>query len=137
MRPISAFVVFEAVAIALVVVFYIRRWRLREEYSLLWLFLSAALIVLTIDQGVMEWAADRLDVAYSPAVLFFLALAFVAVMLFHYSLEISRLSDQNKILVQELSLLRTKVEWGDRRAAPPRKAGRSEADLPVSNDDAL
>ena len=137
MRPISAFVVFVAVAIALVVVFYIRRWRLREEYSLLWLFLSAALIVLTIDQGVMEWAADRLDVAYSPAVLFFLALAFVAVMLFHYSLEISRLSDQNKILVQELSLLRTKVEWGDRRAAPPRKAGRSEADLPVSDDDAL
>ena len=137
MRPISAFVVFVAVAIALVVVFYIRRWRLREEYSLLWLFLSAALIVLTIDQGVMEWAADRLDVAYSPAVLFFVALAFVAVMLFHYSLEISRLSDQNKILVQELSLLRTKVEWGDRRAAPPRKAGRSEADLPVSDDDAL
>ena len=137
MRPISAFVVFVAVAIALVVVFYIRRWRLREEYSLLWLFLSAALIVLTIDQGVMEWAADRLDVAYSPAVLFFLALAFVAVMLFHYSLEISRLSDQNKILVQELSLLRTKVESGGRRAAPPRKAGRLEADLPVPNDDAL
>jgi len=137
MRPISAFVVFVAVAIALVVVFYIRRWRLREEYSLLWLFLSAALIVLTIDQGVMEWAADRLDVAYSPAVLFFLALAFVAVMLFHYSLEISRLSDQNKILVQELSLLRTKVESDGRRAAPPTKAGRSEADLPVSNDDAL
>jgi hypothetical protein len=137
MRPISAFVVFVAVAIALVVVFYIRRWRLREEYSLLWLFLSAALIVLTIDQGVMEWAADRLDVAYSPAVLFFLALAFVAVMLFHYSLEISRLSDQNKILVQELSLLRTKVESGGRRAASPRKAGRLEADLPVSNDDAL
>jgi hypothetical protein len=137
MRPISAFVVFVAVAIALVVVFYIRRWRLREEYSLLWLFLSAALIVLTIDQGVMEWAADRLDVAYSPAVLFFLALAFVAVMLFHYSLEISRLSDQNKILVQELSLLRAKVESGGRRAAPPRKAGRLEADLPVPNDDAL
>jgi hypothetical protein len=42
-------------------------------------------------------------VAYSPAVLFFLALAFVAVMLFHYSLEISRLSDQNKMLAQELA----------------------------------
>lgn len=116
MRPISAFVVLVAVAIALVVVFYIRRWRLREEYSLLWLLLSAALVVLTIDQGVMEWAADRLDVAYSPAVLFFLALAFVAVMLFHYSLEISRLSDQNKLLAQELSLIRAKLN-GPRRTA--------------------
>jgi hypothetical protein len=137
MRPISAFVVFVAVVIALVVVFYIRRWRLREEYSLLWLFLSAALIVLTIDQGVMEWAADRLDVAYSPAVLFFLALAFVAVMLFHYSLEISRLSDQNKMLAQELGILRAKVEVAGGPAASRRTPQASEVDLPVPDDDAL
>jgi len=137
MRPISAFVVFVAVVIALVVVFYIRRWRLREEYSLLWLFLSAALIILTIDQGVMEWAADRLHVAYSPAVLFFLALAFVAVMLFHYSLEISRLSDQNKMLAQEMSLLRAKLGAAGSGAASPGKVGPSEVDLAVAEDDAL
>jgi hypothetical protein len=137
MRPISAFVVFVAVVIAFVVIFYIRRWRLREEYSLLWLFLSAALIVLTIDQGVMEWAADRLDVDYSPAVLFFLALAFVAVMLFHYSLEISRLSDQNKMLAQELGLLRAKVEAAGPPAGPSRRMGSSEVDLPMPDDDAF
>ena len=137
MRPISAFVVFVAVVIALVVVYYIRRWRLREEYSLLWLFLSAALIVLTIDQGVMEWAARRLDVSYSPAVLFFLALAFAAVMLFHYSLEISRLSDQNRMLAQEMSLLRAKLEGAGPRAASQAKAGPSEVDLPVADNDAL
>jgi len=123
MRPISAFVVFVAAVIALVVVYYVRRWRLREEYSLLWLLLSAALIVLTIDQGVMEWAARRLDVAYSPAVLFFLALAFVAVMLFHYSLEISRLSDQNKMLAQEMSLLQAKLEAAVPRRLPPPEGG--------------
>ena len=136
MRPISAFVVFVAVVIALVVVFYIRRWRLREEYSLLWLFLSAALVILTIDQGVMEWAARRLHVSYSPAVLFFLALAFVAVMLFHYSLEISMLSDQNRMLAQEMSLLRAKLAAGSRGASPG-KAGPSEVDLAVADDDAL
>lgn len=137
MRPISAFVVFVAVVIALVVVFYIRRWRLREEYSLLWLFLSAALIILTIDQGVMEWAADRLDVSYSPAVLFFLALAFVAVMLFHYSLEISRLSDQNKMLAQEMSLLRAKLETAGSGSASAGRTRASEVDLTVADDDAL
>ena len=137
MRPISAFVVFVAVVIALVVVFYIRRWRLREEYSLLWLFLSAALIILTIDQGLMEWAADRLDVSYSPAVLFFLALAFVAVMLFHYSLELSRLSDQNKMLAQEMSLVRARLEAAGSRVASPGNAGPSEIDLTVADNDAL
>jgi len=137
MRPISAFVVFVAVVIALVVVFYIRRWRLREEYSLLWLFLSAALIILTIDQGLMEWAADRLDVSYSPAVLFFLALAFVAVMLFHYSLELSRLSDQNKMLAQEMSLVRARLEAAGSHVASPGHAGPSEVDLTVADNDAL
>jgi hypothetical protein len=137
MRPISAFVVFVAVVIALVVVFYIRRWRLREEYSLLWLFLSAALIILTIDQGLMEWAADRLDVSYSPAVLFFLALAFVAVMLFHYSLEISRLSDQNKMLAQEMSLLRARLETAGSGSASAGRTRASEVDLTVADDDAL
>jgi hypothetical protein len=137
MRPISAFVVFVAVVIALVAVFYIRRWRLREEYSLLWLVLSAALVILTVDQGLMEWAADRLDVSYSPAVLFFLALAFVVVMLFHYSLEISRLSDQNKMLAQEMSLLRAKLEAAGLRAASRGKAEPSEVDLAVADDDAL
>jgi hypothetical protein len=38
------------------------------------------------------------------------ALAFVAAMLFHYSLEISRLSDQSRRLAQELSLLRSRLE---------------------------
>ena len=36
----------------------------------------------------------------------------VAVMLFHYSLEISRLSDQNRELAQELGLLRARMEDG-------------------------
>jgi hypothetical protein len=31
-------------------------------------------------------------------------------MLFHYSLEISRLSDQNRELAQEIGLLRARVE---------------------------
>ena len=57
---------------------------------------------------------------YAPSVLFFLALSFVAVMLFHYSLEISRLSDQNRELAQEVGLLRARSR-GD--AAPRRADG--------------
>jgi hypothetical protein len=63
--------------------------------------------------------ADRLDVEYAPSILFFLGLAFVAMMLFHYSLEISRLSDQSRRLAQELSLLRGRLETegkGERRS---------------------
>ena len=110
MRPVSVFVLIVGVLVALTVVSYVRRWRLKEQYSILWLVLAAATVVLTAAPGLMEWFAGWLDVYYAPAILFFLALAVVAVMLFHYSLELSRLSDQNRELAQQLGLLRARLE---------------------------
>jgi len=110
MRPISVLVIAVAVLIALTVVFYVRRWRLKEQYSILWLALVVLMVVTAAAPNLVEWFAARLDVVYAPSVLFFLALSFVAVMLFHYSLEISRLSDQNRELAQEVGLLRARFE---------------------------
>jgi len=109
-RPITVFAIVVAVTIAAVVLSYVRKWRLREEYSILWLLLSVAMVVLASFSGITVWMADRLDVKYPPSILFFVGLAFVATMLFHYSLEISRLSDQSRRLAQELSLLRGRLE---------------------------
>jgi len=109
-KPISIFVLIVAILVALTVVFYVRRWRLKEQYSLLWLVLAVGMVVSTAAPGLVEWFAGQLNVFYAPAILFFLALAVVAMMLFHYSLEISRLSDQNRELAQELGLLRARLE---------------------------
>jgi hypothetical protein len=117
MRPVSVFVIVVALLIALTVVFYVRRWRLKEQYSLLWLVLAVAMVVPAAAPDLVEWTADRLDVIYAPSLLFFAGLAVVALMLFHYSLEISRLSDQNRELAQELGLLRARLD------EPPRLGG--------------
>lgn len=110
MRPISVLVLVVALLIALTVVFYVRRWRLKEQYSMLWLVLAVAMVIPAAAPDLVEWVADRLDVIYAPSILFFAALAVVAMMLFHYSLEISRLSDQNRDLAQELGLLRARLD---------------------------
>jgi len=123
MRPINVLIIVVAVLIALTVILYVRRWRLKEQYSLLWLVLAVAMVVPASAPGLVEWFADRLDVFYAPALLFFFALAFVAVMLFHYSLEISRLSDQNRELAQELGLLRARFEEAPAAGRPPQPAG--------------
>lgn len=125
MKAVTVFAVLVALAIAVVVVFYVRRWRLKEQYSLLWLALAIAMLVLAAFGDLTEWAADRLDVYYAPSILFFLGLAFVAVMLFHYSLEISRLSDQNRQLAQDLGLMRGRLEEAERKAARPPEAATS------------
>ena len=126
MRPISVFVIVVAVVIALVVLAYIRKWRLREEYSLLWLLLAAAMVLLASFEGITVWVADRLDVAYAPSILYFVALAFIAAMLFHYSLEISRLSDQGRRLAQEVSLLRSRLKQETPPAAAEDGPGQQE-----------
>ena len=125
MRPISFFIIIVAILIALTVVFYVRRWRLKEQYSILWLVLAAGIVVSAAAPGLVEWFAGRLDVFYAPSILFFLSLAVVAMMLFHYSLEISRLSDENRELAQELGLLRARLETPPAAAsgAAPGEAG--------------
>jgi len=110
MRPITIFSIVVAIIIAAIVLNYVRKWRLREEYSILWLLLAGVMLVLASFEGITVWLAKELDVKYPPNILFFVALAFVAVMLFHYSLEISKLSDQSRKLAQELSLLRSRLE---------------------------
>ena len=122
MRPVNVFIIVVAVLVALTVVYFVRRWRLREQYSLLWLALAVGMVVPAASPGLVEWFAAKMDVFYAPSILFFLALAVVAVMLFHYALEISRLSDQNRELAQELGLLRASLE--EPRARP---AGSSSA----------
>jgi hypothetical protein len=124
MRPISIFVILVAVMIAVwVVLYYVRKWRLREEYSLLWLALIGAMLLLAAFEDITVWVADALDVAYAPSIIYFVALAIVAAMLFHYSLEISRLSDQSRRLAQEVSLLRSRLE----KPQAVSKAGDGEA----------
>ena len=127
MRPINVLIIVVALLVALIVVYYVRRWRLKEQYSLLWLVLAVGMVVPAAAPGMVEWFAARLDVIYAPSILFFLALAVVAVMLFHYSLEISRLSDQNRELAQELGLLRASVEDGGARDSPGRAPRSREA----------
>ncbi|MEX0786755.1 MAG: DUF2304 domain-containing protein [Dehalococcoidia bacterium] len=128
MRPINVLIIVVAVLIALTVVLYVRRWRLKEQYSLLWLVLAVTMVVPAAAPGLVEWFAGRLDVFYAPALLFFFALAFVAVMLFHYSLEISRLSDQNRELAQELGLLRARIDAPMLPAGPPSREARAAPD---------
>ena len=61
--------------------------------------------------------------AYPPNALFLVAFGFVLVLLLHFSLAVSRLSDQTKVLAQRLALLEERVEHEEQ---PPRPAGEPD-----------
>jgi hypothetical protein len=87
----------------------VRRRRLLERYALLWLLSSVVLLALAIWRGALNKIAESVGVAYPPNALFIVAFGFVLWMLLHFSVAVSRLSDQSKILAQRLALLEERM----------------------------
>lgn len=103
----------------LVILELVRRKRLMERYALLWLFSTALLLVLSIWSGLLNDLASVLGISYPPSALFAVAFGVILVLLVHFSLAVSRLSDQNKVLAQRLGILQQRVEEQAHRLEHP------------------
>ncbi len=83
----------------------VRRRRLLERYALLWIFSATALLALAAWNGLLEKVASAIGIFYPPSALFVIAFAFILVLLLHFSVAVSRLAEQSKVLAQRLALL--------------------------------
>lgn len=97
----------------------VRRRSLLERYALLWLFSSFVLLALAIWKGLLERVADAVGIFYPPSALFVIAFGFILVLLLHFSVAVSRLADQSKVLAQRVALLEER-----QRAADGQPVGR-------------
>jgi hypothetical protein len=104
-------------ALLLVVLELVRRKRFLERYALLWLFSALVLLALAIWKGFLETLSDWVGIAYPPNALFLVAFGFVLVLLLHFSVAVSRLSDQTKVLAQRLALLEERQAGHEPHAA--------------------
>ncbi len=89
-----------------IVVELIRRGKLKERYSLLWLFAGAVLLIFSTSRYLLELISHALGIFYPPSFLFLLAFFFLLLITLHFSVVISGLSEKNKKLAQELALMR-------------------------------
>jgi hypothetical protein len=97
-------------SVLLVVIELIRRGRLKERYSLLWLFAGAVMLLFSSSRSLLEYVSRLVGVFYPPSLLFLLAFLFLLLITLHFSVVISGLSERNKRLAQELALLRQELE---------------------------
>ena len=105
-----------AALLLLIILELIRGRRLKERYALLWLVTGLVLLVLSVWRGGLNTIAGWLGVqGYPPAILFAAAIMFVIAVLLHYSTVLSRLTDDNVLLAQEVARLRTRLEALERR----------------------
>jgi hypothetical protein len=112
----------EVIALAVVVcglIFeLVRRKRLMERYAILWLFAGATILVLAVWQGLLTQLSHAVGIYYPPSALFAIAFVFVLAMLVHFSITLSRLSDQNKVLAQRVGLLQHQLQASPSDEAP-------------------
>ena len=107
---IQIFAIVATVVLFALVFELVRRRRLMERYALLWLFSAAVLLALSVWRDMLDVFADAVGVAYAPSALFLVALGFGLVLLLHYSLVISALTDQVKVLAQHVGMLQQQVD---------------------------
>jgi hypothetical protein len=113
----------------------VRRRALMERYALLWMFASVVLLSLAVFRHALELFSSAVGIAYAPSALFAAALGLVLVLLLHFSLVISRLAEQSKVLAQRAAILAQRVgQLEAEQAADRRPLGIELEDrLPVGS----
>jgi len=98
----------------------IRKKRLREEYAILWLFTGIAVLVLSLWPGffLSQFFVRITGIFYLSAVVL-IAFSFLLLIVLHFSVVISKLTNQNKELAQRHALLELEFKEFKRSHFPP------------------
>jgi len=99
-----------SIATFVLVLELVRRRTLREEYSLLWLGTALTMIIVSAWRDLLHGVSSLVGIAYPPNLLFLLASMFTLLLLLYFSTVITRLTQENKEIAQEVALLRREIE---------------------------
>jgi hypothetical protein len=107
------FAIITALVLLGLIVYLIRKRKLREEYALLWLAVGAGVIVLAVWYGLLEWITQLIGAVDPTSTLFIFSLIFLLIISIHFSVVNSKMKDQIRDLTQEIGLLRSELEQKD------------------------
>ena len=98
----------------------VRKNRLREEYAILWLFTGTVVLVFSLwpEFLLSQFFAKITGMFYLSAVVI-IAFLFLLLIVLHFSVVISKLTNQNKELAQRYTLLELKINELKRGFLPP------------------
>lgn len=104
-----------SVLLLVVVLELVRRRKLTEEYSFLWILAALALLVVSMRQDMLRMTARWIGVSDPPAVLLVVLVATVFIASLCFSVIVSRQRQQIERLIEETAIL--SAELRDLRAA--------------------
>lgn len=99
------FAIVTSVATLVFIVELVRRRRLKEEYSWLWIVTAVGMVVLSAWYGLIEHITHFIGAVTVTTTLFIFGLLFLLVISVHFSTVISKLTQQVRRLTQEIAIL--------------------------------
>lgn len=108
-----------AVFFVLTLINLIRKRQLLEAHALLWLLTFGMVAVSPFLIPVLDRVSHWLGIQYPPTLYLLVAIFFLMANTLRNTLDISRMTEQNRRLTQEMAILRQQLESGTR---PPQDA---------------
>lgn len=93
-----------AVTIFIIILNLVRARKLKESYSLLWLSASGLILILTIWKGLFFYISRLLGVVNANSIILLFGFSFLFVLILHLCVQVSKLSEQNRKLIQRLAI---------------------------------
>src|SRR5262245_47372800 len=124
--PVQVLAIAVSVCLLLAVLDLVRRRKLREEYSLIWIACAGALLILSIWRDLLDAVARWLDVYYPPAVLLLILILFAFVACLHFSVVVSRQRGHIERLVEDHAILAAGLAAEGQAVSPTHQGAGSE-----------
>jgi hypothetical protein len=94
-----------SLALLLFIIELVRRRRLKEEYSVLWITTAVVLLLLAAWGGLLRELTNVIGAISQASTLYFFGLIFVIFLLLHFSIRVSALERRVILMIQEIALL--------------------------------
>jgi hypothetical protein len=108
-----------AIGVLLLVLELVRRRKLKEEYSVLWVGTALVVLVLAVWYGLLNSITKLIGAAAPASTIFFFGLLFFLVLMLHFSVRISTLERRLTALVQEVGVNTVEKPGSARDAGTP------------------
>lgn len=99
------FAIISAACIFVVIIYLVKKRKLREEYSWLWLLTGVVMLLLVLWYDLLIFITELIGAVAPTTTLFIFGIIFLMIIALHFAIKISRLSEEVKNLAQQVSLL--------------------------------
>jgi len=112
-----------ALIILLTIFELVRKRKLREEYSWLWIVTGVSILLVVWRYDLLVRFTHFIGAFWPTSTLFLLGLIFLMLINLHYSVKISGLTNQVKNLAQEITLLKGELTGSSQPEGEPSQDG--------------